>query len=127
MMLAMYTTYWLFTLRGIDPYLSIVVTGPLFFLIGMLIERAVIEPNRFAAEHNQLLLTLGLALFFENLALVLWQGAFRTVKVGYSGASFMLGEALVEVRRLVASAGAVPMAAALLVFLPLTDVAKALL
>ena len=73
MMLAMYTTYWLFTLRGIDPYLSIVVTGPLFFLIGMVIQRVVIEPNRFAAEHNQLLLTLGLALFLENLALVLWQ------------------------------------------------------
>src|SRR5205814_229005 len=85
MMLAMYTTYWLFTLAGIDPYLSIVVTGPLFFLIGMVIQRVVIEPNRFAAEHNQLLLTLGLALFLENLALVLWQGDFRSVRPSYAG------------------------------------------
>ena len=44
----------------------------------MVIQSVVIEPNRAAAEHNQLLLTLGLALFFENLALVLWQGDFRT-------------------------------------------------
>ena len=51
----------------------------------MLIQRLVIEPNRAAAEHNQLLLTLGLALFLENLALVLWQGDFRTVRVSYSG------------------------------------------
>jgi len=80
MMLAMYATYWLFTLLKLDPYVSIVLTGPAFFLLGMVIQRVVIEPNRFAAEHNQLLLTLGLALFLENLALVLWQGDFRTVR-----------------------------------------------
>jgi len=126
MMLAMYATYWLFVLAGVDPYLSVVLTAPLFFSLGVIIQKVVIEPNRFAAEHNQLLLTLGLALFFENLALVLWQGDFRTVKVSYSGASFMLGEALVEVPRLVASGGAVLMAAALFAFLRLTDVGKAL-
>ena len=126
MMLAMYTTYWLFALRGIDPYLSILITGPLFFLVGMLIQRTVIEPNRFAAEHNQLLLTLGLALFLENLALVLWQGDFRTVRPTYAGASFMVGEALVEVPRLVACSGAIVMAVALFAFLRTTDVGKAI-
>src|SRR6266849_2818486 len=126
MMLAMYTTYWLFTLAGIDPYLSIVVTAPLFFLIGIVIQRVVIEPNRFAAEHNQLLLTLGLALFLENLALVLWQGDFRTVRPSYAGASFVVGEALVEVPRLIACGGAIVMALALFAFLRLTDVGKAI-
>ena len=48
MMLAMYATYWLFTLLHVDPYLSILVTGPAFFLLGMLIQRVVIEPNRFS-------------------------------------------------------------------------------
>ncbi|HXH83716.1 MAG TPA: branched-chain amino acid ABC transporter permease, partial [Candidatus Tectomicrobia bacterium] len=43
MMLAMYTTYWLFSLGGIDPYLSIAVTAPLFFLVGVVIQRVVIE------------------------------------------------------------------------------------
>ena len=126
MMLAMYATYWLFTLGGVDPYLSIVVTGPLFFLIGMGIERIVIEPNRHAAEHNQLLLTLGLALFLENFALVLWQGDFRTVRPSYAGASFAVGEALVEVPRLIACGGAIVMALALFGFLRLTDVGKAI-
>src|SRR5262249_56005195 len=124
MMLAMYATYWLFTLRGIDPFLSILVTGPLFFFIGMIVQRVVIEPNRFAAEHNQLLLTLGLALFLENLALVLWQGDFRTVRPRYANASFVLGDALVEVPRLVACGGAVGMALALFPFLPPADLGK---
>ena len=102
------------------------IVGPLFFLVGMLIQRVVIEPNRFAAEHNQLLLTLGLALFLENLALVLWQGDFRTVRPRYASASFVLGEALVEVPRLVACGGAVVMALALFAFLRSTDVGKAI-
>src|SRR5262245_35347178 len=113
MMLAMYATYWLFVLAGVDPYLSVLLTAPVFFLLGVAIQKIVIEPNRLAAEHNQLLLTLGLALFFENVALVLWQGDFRTVKVWYSSASFTVGDALVEVPRLVASAGAVLMPLAL--------------
>jgi len=126
MMLAMYTSYWLFTLYGVDPYASIVVTAPLFFAIGAVIEKAVIEPNRAAAEHNQLLLTLGLALFLENLALVLWQGDFRTLRVPYAAASFVIGDALVDLTRLIAAAGAVLMAMALFGFLRFTDLGKAI-
>ena len=126
MMLSMYATYWLFTLVHVDPYLSILLTGPLFLVLGIVIERVVIEPNRFAAEHNQLLLTLGLALFLENLALVLWQGDYRTVRPPYANASFVIGEALVEVPRLVACGGAVIMALALYALLRTTDVGKAI-
>ena len=126
MMLAMYTSYWLFVLLGVDPYLSIVVTGPLFFALGVLMQRVIIDPNRAAAEHNQLLLTLGVALFLENLALVLWQGDFRTLRVWYSGASFMLGDVLVEVPRLIAAGGAVLVGLALWGFLRTTDAGKAI-
>ena len=126
MMLAMYASYWLFVLYGVDPYASILITAPLFFVIGVGIEKALIEPNRAAAEHNQLLLTLGLALFIENLALVLWQGDFRTLRVPYANASFVIGEALVELPRLIAAGGAVLMAVALFAFLRLTDLGKAI-
>lgn len=126
MMLGMYTSYWLFALGGVDPYLSLLVTGPLFFVVGMAIQRLVIEPNRAAAAHNQLLLTLGLALFFENMALVLWQADYRTLRVSYGGASFLIGEALVQVPRLVACAGAIVMALLLFAFLRMTDLGKAI-
>ena len=126
MMLAMYASYWLFVLYGVDPYASVLITAPLFFAIGAGIEKALIEPNRAAAEHNQLLLTLGLALFIENLALVLWQGDFRTLRVPYANASYVIGEALVELPRLIAAAGAVLMAVALFAFLRLTDLGKAI-
>ena len=126
MMLAMYASYWLWVGLGLDPYLSVLLTAPAFFALGIVLQRVVIEPNRDAAEHNQLLLTLGLALFIENLALVLWQGDFRTLRVPYANASFVVGDALVEVSRLVAAVGAVAIALALLFFLRHTDVGKAI-
>ena len=126
MMLGMYASYWLWVGVGVDPYGSVLLTAPAFFLLGMGIQRLVIEPNRDAAEHNQLLLTLGLALFLENLALVLWQGDFRTLRVPYANASFVIGDALVEVSRLIAAGGAVLIALALFVFLRRTDVGKAI-
>jgi branched-chain amino acid transport system permease protein len=58
MMLGMYASYWLWVWLGVDPYLSVLLTAPAFFVLGMGIQRLVIEPNRQAAEHNQLLLTL---------------------------------------------------------------------
>ena len=126
MMLGMYASYWLWVLAGLDPYLSVLVTAPVFFGVGVALERIVIEPNRAAAEHNQLLLTLGLALFLENLALVLWQGDFRTLRVPYASASFFIAEALVEVPRLIAAAGAVVIAVALYGFLRGTELGKAI-
>jgi branched-chain amino acid transport system permease protein len=126
LMLGMYASYWLWVWAGLDPYASVFLTAPLFFVVGAAIQKVVIEPNRAAAEHNQLLLTLGLALFLENLALVLWQGDFRTLRVPYANASFVIGEALVEVSRLIAAGGAVLIALALFFFLRLTDVGKAI-
>ncbi len=126
LMLGMYASYWLWVWASLDPYASVFLTAPLFFVVGAAIQKVVIEPNRAAAEHNQLLLTLGLALFLENLALVLWQGDFRTLRVPYANASFVIGEALVEVSRLIAAGGAVLIALALFFFLRLTDVGKAI-
>jgi branched-chain amino acid transport system permease protein len=126
MMLGMYASYWLWVLVGLDPYLSVLVTAPVFFGAGVAIQRIVIEPNRDAAEHNQLLLTLGLALFLENLALVLWQGDFRTLRVPYASASIFIADTLVEVPRLIAAGGAVVIAVALYGFLRGTILGKAI-
>ena len=40
MMLGMYATYYLFTILHVDPFLSIIVTMPLMFLYGALLQAA---------------------------------------------------------------------------------------
>src|SRR5215831_2749221 len=44
MMVAMYVTFWSFTLGGIDPYLSLLVVLPLMFLLGIAVQRFLLAP-----------------------------------------------------------------------------------
>jgi len=126
MMLGMYATFFLYTLAGVDPYVSVLLVGPAFFVLGMALERAVIAPNLGAPESNQLLLTLGLALFLENAALVAFRPDYRSLRVPYLAKSFLLGEAVVSLPRLVALAGSIALAVGLWLFLRHTDTGKAI-
>ena len=112
--------------RGVDPYVSVVIVGPAFFVAGILIERLVIAPNRGAPESNQLLLTLGLALFLENAALAAFRADPRSLQLGYRLPPILLGEAVVNVPRLVAFLASVALAVLLWLFLRYTDTGKAI-
>ena len=126
MMLAMYATFSLASRFGIDPYLSLVLTVPAGFALGYLVQRAVIAPVLGGAEHNQLLMTLGLALFLDNLALATFTADPRTLLVAYSQHTVPLGPLRLNVPRVLAFAGAIAITAALAVFLKKTDLGKAL-
>jgi branched-chain amino acid transport system permease protein len=126
LMLGMYSTYWLFTFFKIDPYLSLAITVPLLFLIGVIIQKLLINPIIEYPENNQLVLTLGLMLFLENLALFLWGPDFRTVKVSYVGTVFSLFTVRVNLLRFIAFAGGLLLALLLYIFLKKTDMGKAI-
>ncbi len=126
MMLGMYATFFLYALGGVDPYLSLLVVGPVFFLLGMAIERGVIEPNLAAPEANQLLLTLGLALFLENGALAALSADPRSLRLAYGSRTIVLGGAVVSVPRLAAFVASIALAVALWHFLKHTDIGKAI-
>jgi len=91
MTIAIYASYLLFDNFGIDPYLSLLVTIPLLFVIGVGIQRFAINPVMDAPIHNQLLLTLGIAIVIENLALVLFTGTPRSIELAYARNEFDLG------------------------------------
>jgi branched-chain amino acid transport system permease protein len=126
MMLGMYATFFLWTLLGVDPYASVLLVGPAFFLLGVLIERVVIAPNRGAPESNQLLLTLGLALFLENAVLAAFRADPRSLQLPYRLPALLLGEAVVNLPRLIAFAASVALAGLLGLFLRYTDTGKAI-
>lgn len=126
MMLAMYATFWLASRLGVDPYVSLLLTVPAGFALGYAIERCVIAPVLGGAEHNQLLMTLGLALFLDNFALVLFKADPRTLLVSYSQQTVPLGPLRLNLPRVLAFAGALAITAALALFLKKTDLGKAL-
>jgi branched-chain amino acid transport system permease protein len=126
MMIAMYAAYWLFALFKIDPYVSLLITVPILFLLGVLIEKGLIGPIMGYPEDNQLVVTMGLMLFLESLALFLWTPDFRTVKVAYVGAIVPILGLRVSLLRLIACGGGLLLASVLYVFLRMTDIGKAI-
>lgn len=126
MMLGMYASYWLFILYGVDPYLSILLSVPAFLLLGVAIQSLVVNFILNAPEHNQLMVTLGLSLFFQNLALALFKADYRTIRTAYSAATVNWGDIVVSMPKLVAFATAILLCALLFLLLMRTDIGKAM-
>lgn len=125
-MLAMYGTYWLFQYFGLDPYLSILVIVPVFFLFGLLLQRAVIQPIIKAPHVAQIFATVALSVIFQNVALMLWKGDYRTVQTAYVSSVLHLGPISVGLTRVVAFLVTVAVSAILFLFLNKTYLGKAI-
>jgi branched-chain amino acid transport system permease protein len=126
LMLAMYASYFLFQLYGVDPYLSLVIILPLFFLIGVAVQRVTIQPILNAPPLNQIFMTVGLSMVMQNLALFFWKADYRTVKTGYSSLTLKVAGLMISFPRLVAFILAMALIAGLLIFLQKTYTGKAI-
>ena len=126
LMLAMYASYFLFQLYGVDPYLSLVIILPLFFLIGVAVQRVTIQPILNAPPLNQIFMTVGLSMVLQNLALFFWKADYRTVKTSYSSLTLKAAGLMISFPRLVAFVLAMGLIAGLLIFLQKTYTGKAI-
>lgn len=116
-MLGAYSSFWLFTLLRIDPMLSIAMSGLILFFIGLPIYRFTIRPILKDPPLNQLLLTLGISIFLQNLAMILWKTDSRSVITSYSGTSLHLEMVNIGLTRLITFLIAVVLTVCLVFFL----------
>ena len=126
LMVAMYGTFWLFTLYGIDPYLALFIVAPAMFLLGLLTQRIVIQPILGAAPLMQIFATVGLSIAMQNAALLAWHADYRTIRTGYSTSVIELGGLLISIPRLVAFGVAALMATGFYLLFKYTYLGKAL-
>jgi branched-chain amino acid transport system permease protein len=126
LMLALYAAFFLFALGGVDPYIAIFVLMPVFFALGYALQRFVIHPASHGRDENILLVTLGLAIIIDNLALWLWTSTTRTIDTRYSFEVVDLGVALIPLPKAIAFFGALVLAAVLWWLITWTDLGKAI-
>jgi branched-chain amino acid transport system permease protein len=124
MVWGMYLTLWLFASFGVDPYLSIGVTGVAVFLLGAAIQRGLVNRILRAPHEMQILLMLGVALVLENTALMVWGPDPRRVSPSYALSTFWLGPVVFDVPRVVTFGVALALALALYLFLKRTDLGR---
>lgn len=125
-MLGAYLTYFLFTLAGIDPFISLPLTMAALFIFGYLLQRYVINLVMGASILTTFLLTFGFESLLVNLALRLFSADTRQTKPFYANASLNLGSLYLPYTQLGAVIIALVLTYALYLFLDKTRVGSSI-
>ncbi len=126
LMVALYGVFFLNVKLGIDPYLALPIMVPAMFAAGYALQRFVIGTASHGKDENILLVTLGLAIVLENLALLFFKSDTRTIDTPYTFSTVDILGAFIAVPKLVAFAGALVTAGALLLIIGRTDLGRAI-
>lgn len=124
MVWGMYLAYVLATRVGLDPYFGFVVCAAVLFLVGVGVQRGLVDRILDAPHEMQILLMLGVALILENSALVVFGPEPTRVRSVVRLPSLELGPIYVDVGRLVTFGIAVLLTLALWLFLFRTDLGR---
>jgi branched-chain amino acid transport system permease protein len=125
-MIGMYISFFLATQFGIDPIVSLIVSMPVLFVVGVLIQHFLIRRVLGLNDLPQIFLTFALSLLILNLALMLLTANYRTVHTWYSDDALHLGGLYIPVAKLIAFVLAMVLSGLLWVFLHATDLGKAM-
>lgn len=127
-MVGAFITFWLFTNIRLNPLLSIVITGPLMFVIGFILHRTLYRRLMTSSasleifEGKSLLASFGLLYIVQNGARIIW-GAD---KEGYTYLLTSITSARIPLNRLVALGFIVVIAVVFFLFLSKTRLGKAI-
>src|SRR5262249_52693634 len=102
MVWGMYLAWLLATRLGADPTLGFVVSAAGLFVLGVLVQRGLVERIQDAPHEMQILLLLGVALVLENSALVAFGPDPQRVRSSLARATLWVGPVFIDMARLVA-------------------------
>jgi len=124
-MFGMYGCYWAYVQLGMNPYLSVLVVAPLVGLLGVAIQRLVIQPLH-NESNMQIFATFGLLMMFQNIMLAMSRGEAFSIG-GTMGAEVLsVGDLKISVVRLVTLVATTLITIGLHVFLRQTMMGKAI-
>jgi branched-chain amino acid transport system permease protein len=126
LMLAMFGVYYLLIKLGIDPYRSLVIMVPVMYAFGFYLYRFLIGKMSNGKDENILLITLGLSILIENLALMFFKGDSRTISVAYMDTMVEMGPTLVSLPKIISFAASMLLCGALGLFIQRTDTGRAI-
>jgi branched-chain amino acid transport system permease protein len=122
MMVAMYVTFVLHAYLKIDPYLSLLVAMPALFLLGIGLQKLLLNPLmevEAIIPENQVLMTVGIGMVLAEIARFIFS-------TGYSGSTFFLGKISFSWPLCIAFVFAVLLTVGLFLFLLKTDLGRSI-
>ena len=129
MMVAMYVTFALHAYLKIDPYLSLLVAMPALFLLGIFLQKLLLNPLMEVdaiLPENQVLMTVGMGMVLAEIARFIFSSDYKSVVTSYTGSAFFLGEISFSVPMTIAFGFAVLLTIGLFWFLLKTDLGRSI-
>ena len=126
MMLGMFAAYWTWYFLGLDPLISALIIFPTFFAFGYAIDMFILRRIIHADAVAQLLITFGMTLVIENVALYLWRADIHIVTTSYSSLYWHLGEFVFDAPHVIAFCAAILCGVGLHIFLTRSSIGLAI-
>lgn len=126
MVWGMYLAYLLATKAGVDPYLGFIPCAAALFVLGVVVQRGLVDRIVDAPHEMQILLMLGVALVLENAALVVFGPEPVRVRSPLAASTVWLGPVFLDVARLVTFGIAIVLTGLLSLFLFRTDLGRSI-
>jgi branched-chain amino acid transport system permease protein len=126
MVWGMYLAWLLATRVGVDPYLGFVACALALFVLGVVVQRGLVDRILDAPHEMQILLMLGVALILENTALLVFGPEPARVRSPLGALTWYVGPLYVDVARLAAFGVAIALTIALWLFLHRTDLGRSI-
>ena len=124
-MFGMYGSYFAYTQWGLSPYVSVFIVAPAVGLLGVAIQRLVIQPLH-AESNMQIFATFGLLIFFQNIMLAISRGEAYSVGGDAAATVLQLGDLKLSMVRVVTLVAATLITIGLHLFLSRTMTGKSI-
>jgi branched-chain amino acid transport system permease protein len=95
--LGSYIAFAIISAFGIDPILGLVIGVPLFFLLGILIEKFLLNRAVKMSADAALIIAFGIALVVQNAIQIIWTPMSRSLITEYSFESIQIGDIYIPV------------------------------
>jgi branched-chain amino acid transport system permease protein len=130
LMLGMYVVFLLVRATGIDPYITLAVSGSILFFIGYLLQKIIfnrlLDKDKSREPLSVLLFTCGLGMVLANGALIVFGKNPIAAQTRYMGQSLKLGWLIVSLPRLISFLIALVLTGALFFFISKSETGRAM-
>jgi branched-chain amino acid transport system permease protein len=126
LMVGAYVSYSVCTVFGVDAYIAVFVSMGVVALVGLAVERLAFRRVLGADKLNEIFVSLGLILIFDNVAVLVWGDKSKRIISPFEGISLPLGEASIRFDWLIALAFVVVILVGLLFLIKKTKIGMAM-
>jgi branched-chain amino acid transport system permease protein len=126
LMVGAYVSYSVCTAFGVNAYLAVLVSMGVIALVGLAVERLAFRRILGADKLNEIFVSLGLIMIFDNTAALVWGDKSKRIISPFENMSWQLGEASIRFDWLIALAFVVVILVGLLFLVKKTKIGMAM-